>query len=235
MSARPVLVALAAVVFLPGPGRGGAQEASVKPGINDSFANPDPGEFTERFEKEGREVYDARERIVGVLALREGMAVADVGAGTGLFSRLLAPRVGPAGRLHVVDIAKSFVDHTVLSCRVRGWDHVEGVVCTADDVRLPPDSVDLVFLCDTYHHFEFPFKTLASIHRALRPGGRLVVVDFERIEGASSEWILGHVRAGKDVVRREIEGSGFVFEDEPLDLSENYVMRFRKGGRGNGG
>ena len=86
-----------------------AQEKSVNPGINKSFQNPSVEKFTERFEKEGREVYDKREKIVEALKIKSGMTVADVGAGTGLFSRLIAPKVGKDGKLYSVDIAKSFV------------------------------------------------------------------------------------------------------------------------------
>ena len=217
-------VLLSFVLTLPGT----AQDESVNPGINDSFQDPKPTEYVERFEKEGREVYDNRELIVEKLGLEPGMAVADVGAGTGLFTRLIAARVGPSGRVYAVDIAKAFVDHTVMSSHARGLKNVEGVVCAPDDVKLPPGSVDLVFLCDTYHHFEFPYRTMASIAKALKPGGRVAMIDFERIEGKSSDWILDHVRAGKEVFREEIEASGFEFVEE-LDLfEENYFLVFRK-------
>ena len=220
----PLFLLLGVALLLPVIG----QEKSVNPGINDSFQDPDPKSFVERFEKEGREVYDQREAIVEKLALKPGMVVADVGAGTGLFTRLMAPKVGAEGKVYAVDIAKTFVDHTVMSSHARGMKQVEGIVCTADDAKLPPNSVDLVFICDTYHHFEFPEKTMESIHRALKPDGRVVVLDFERIEGVSSDWIMGHVRAGKEVFQKEIESAGFTL-DEELDLfQENYFLRFRK-------
>jgi len=205
-----------------------SQEESVNPGINDNFLDPSPDEFSKRFETEGREVYDHRERIVDELGLQAGMTVADIGAGTGLFTRLMAPKVLPGGTVYAVDIAKAFVDHVLLGARVRGWDHIEGIVCDPDDVKLPPGSVDLVYICDTYHHFEYPSRTMASIHRALKPGGKLVVVDFERIEGVSSDWILGHVRAGKEVFRAEIEATGFELVEELDIMTENYFLRFRK-------
>ena len=205
-----------------------AQEKSVNPGINKPFQSPSVKKFVERFEKEGRSVYDSREKIVEALHIKPGMTVADVGAGTGLFSRLIAPKVGPKGKLYSVDIAKSFVDHTVLSCHARGWKQVEGIICTQDDVNLPEESVDLVYICATFHHFEFPIKTMKSVHRALKPGGMVVVIDFERVKGKSSDWILKHVRAGKEVFRKETEQSGFEFVEE-LDLFEdNYFLRFRK-------
>ncbi|QEG40970.1 class I SAM-dependent methyltransferase [Roseimaritima ulvae] len=101
---------------------------------------------------------------------------------------------------------------------------------TDTSIRLPLESVDLVFVCDTYHHFEQPSETLASIYRALKPGGRLVVIDFDRIPGVSRGWLLGHVRAGKDGFRDEIEAAGFEFDDE-VDVEgfeENYLLRFHK-------
>jgi predicted methyltransferase len=71
---------------------------------------------------------------------------------------------------------------------------------------------------------------LRSIRFALRPNGRFIVVDFERIPGQSREWVLGHVRADKKTVRKEIEQAGFVFDGEPSisELTENYVLRFRR-------
>ncbi|MFQ5491357.1 MAG: SAM-dependent methyltransferase, partial [Phycisphaerae bacterium] len=82
-----------------------------------------------------------------------------------------------------------------------------------------------------YHHFEYPMSTLATLHSAMRSGGELVVVDFIRIPGTSSEWVLGHVRAGQDVFIKEIQAAGFELLDrgENIDyLTENYLMRFRK-------
>jgi predicted methyltransferase len=205
-----------------------AQETSVNPGINENFQNPEPKAFTERFETEGREVYDNRDLIVEKLALQPGMAVADVGTGTGLFTRLIAPKVGAAGKVYAVDIAKTFVDHTVMSSHARGLKQVEGVVCTPDDAKLAPGSVDLVFICDTYHHFEFPHKTMLSIGRALKPGGRVALLDFERIEGVSSDWTMGHVRAGKEVFLKEIEDAGFELVEEFDLFKENYFVVFKK-------
>jgi predicted methyltransferase len=103
-------------------------------------------------------------------------------------------------------------------------------VCTETSATLPPESIDVAFVCDTYHHFEYPDQTMASIHRALAPGGRLLVVDFERIPGKSRKWILGHMRAGKEVFRAEIEAAGFVFVDEVAipGFEENYLLEFRK-------
>jgi SAM-dependent methyltransferase len=113
------------------------------------------------------------------------MAVADVGAGTGVFVDFFARDVGRDGRVFAVEIAPKFVDLLRERAAARGFTQVHAVLCTERDVALAPASVDVVFACDTYHHFEYPQATLASIHRALRAGGTLVLVDFERIPGVS--------------------------------------------------
>jgi ubiquinone/menaquinone biosynthesis C-methylase UbiE len=205
-----------------------AQETSVNPGINDSYKDPDPAEFTKRFETESREIFVNRDKIVALCKLNPGMAVADVGAGTGLFTRLFAKEVGSQGKVYAVDIAKNFLKHIEKTTKERGLTNVETILCTPDSANLPRDSVELAFICDVYHHFEFPHKTMQSIHRALRKGGRLVVIDFHRIEGESSDWVLGHVRAGQEVFRAEIEGAGFKLVEEPRFLKENYCMIFEK-------
>ncbi|MCC6353763.1 MAG: methyltransferase domain-containing protein [Verrucomicrobiae bacterium] len=208
-----------------------AQDQSVNPGINKTYENPKIDESIHRFEREGRDIYDLRDRVIDACDLKPGMAVADVGAGTGLFTRLFAARVAPGGLVHALDISDEFVAHITNTCAAAGITNVIAYVCPPDDIGLPPDSADLAFVCDTYHHFEFPLKTLASIHRALRPHGRLVVIDFERIPGKSRQWILDHVRAGKETFRQEIESEGFEFVQEHNFLRENYLLVFRKSAR----
>lgn len=219
------LPVLTLVMLTPGV----AQEKSVRPGINKTFEDPNVGEFVERFEKEGRDVYDRRQEVLAALALKPGMVVADIGAGTGLYSRLFAAQVGDQGRVYAVDISEKFVVHVREWARQQGRANVTAVRCQADSVELPPESIDLAFICDTYHHFEFPTKTMRSLHRALKPGGQVVLIDFRRIEGQSSEWVLGHVRAGQEVFTREIVESGFRPIDEKQDLlKESYFVRFAK-------
>lgn len=205
-----------------------AEVPGADPVINRPYQNPDYQQWVERFESEGREVYDRREAIVARSGVMPGMTVADVGAGTGLFTRLFARAVGPGGKVYAVDISRTFIDNVQRTSRAQGMNNVIGIVNSQTDTGLPPSAVDLVFLCDTYHHFEHPEKMLASIHRALKPGGILVIIDFERIPGKSSAWILGHVRAGREQVIREIEAAGFRLIDQPGLLKENFYLRFRR-------
>ena len=208
------------------------EEQSVKPGINKQFkdTNLNVDQFVQRFELESREVYSARDAIVAGCEIKPGDYVADVGAGTGLFSRLFSKSVGPKGWVYSVDIAPRFLEHITRTAIENKLTNITGVLCDERDIRLPPASVDVVFVCDTYHHFEFPKSTLASIQRALKPGGRLVVIDFERIEGKTRPWLMGHVRAGKEVFRAEIQDAGFALMEEKklAGFKENYFLVFRK-------
>ena len=205
-------------------------EASVNPGINDRFVDPELSvdEWVARFEVESREVFTARDAIVAQLALRPGDRVADIGAGTGLFTRLFADALVESGWVYAVDISPKFIQH--LRGPATEVGNITPVLATERDVCLPPASVDVAFICDTYHHFEYPRSTLASILRALKPQGRLFVIDFEKIPGKSSEWVMGHVRAGKSTFRDEIEAAGFrcVGQRDIDALSENYMLEFRR-------
>ena len=209
-----------------------AGETSVKPGINEKFIDPnlDVDAFVERFEIESREIYVARERILMACDVEKGDVVADVGAGTGLFTRLFSVAAGDSGWVFAIDVAPRFIEHINQEASKLGLENITGVLCAENSINLPADSVDMVFVCDTYHHFEYPKSTLASIRRALKEDGHLVVIDFERVPGTSREWLLGHVRAGKSVFRSEIETAGFVLESEmKIDgFVENYFLKFRK-------
>lgn len=207
---------------------GFAQEESVKPGINARFENADVDAFRAMFETESRAIYRYRHAIVAILDLKPGMTVADIGAGTGLFTRLISPEVGPEGKVDAVEISQNFIDHIEKGAKESGDDNIVPVLCDQKSTNLEPASVDVAFVCDTYHHFEFPQYTLASIHRALKPGGRLVVVDFERIKGVSSPWVLGHVRCGKGTVTDEIKDAGFDLAAEIPMMEEQFVLVFKK-------
>jgi predicted methyltransferase len=209
-------------------GSAAAQEKSVRPGINKPFENPDVNEFLKKFEGESREIAAHAKEIVAACKLQPGMVIADVGAGTGLFTRKFAAEVGEKGKVYAVDIAPAFLRHIEKTCADAGLKNVETVLCDPFSTKLPKNSVDLIFICDTYHHFEFPQRTMQSIHDALRPGGRLVLIDFHRIPGKSREWIMEHVRAGQEVFVREITSAGFVVAGEEKFLKENYFVRFEK-------
>jgi ubiquinone/menaquinone biosynthesis C-methylase UbiE len=198
--------------------------------INKPFQNPDVSEYLKRFESDSREVYAQREAIVKALALRPDMAVADIGAGTGLFTRLIADRVGPKGRVYAVDISPAFLKYIADEAKRRKQPQIQTVLGTQEVTNLPAGAVDVAFLCDTYHHLEHPETLLASIHRALRPGGRLVMVEFDRSRPVSSDFVKKHVRADKKQFLSEIAAAGFTpipVRDAP-QMKENFFAEFRR-------
>ncbi|MFO1021691.1 MAG: class I SAM-dependent methyltransferase [Planctomycetales bacterium] len=204
-------------------------ENSIRPGINDSYRQPDVKQSQKRFEKEGRDIYDFRHAIVHNCRLKPGMSVADIGCGTGLFTRLFAKEVGPTGKVFAVDISPTFLDHVQKSSREQGLNNVTPVRATDHDSRLAENSVDRIFICDVYHHFEFPEETLQGLYRALKPDGELIVIDFQRIPGKSRDFVLGHVRGPQEVFVREISSCGFkLVEEKPGMLVESYFLRFKK-------
>lgn len=227
-------------LVLPLVGRAGAAAdptpaapVAREPGaINREFlrADLDPDEWLGKFEVESREVFVARREILAAVGLEGGDRIADVGCGTGLFVGPFSAAVGPTGRVYAVDISPRLVEFVAKRIRDEGLANVATILSTETSTKLPQGSVTHAFVCDTYHHFErFP-EMLASLRDALRPGGELVVVDFDRIPGVSREWLLTHVRADRETVRREIEAAGFEFVDDvPVAaFKENYLLRFRR-------
>ena len=229
MTPRTLTLGLAlSLVACAGPRQ--ADRTPVPEGINDSFLaeDLDVQGFVDRWELESREVYAARLELLAALELEPGARVADVGTGTGLFVEGMARAVGPRGQVFAVDISPRFCFHVRERARELGLDQVEVVLSYDRSTELPENSVDVVFLCDVYHHFEYHEDMLRSIRRALKPGGRFVFVDFHRVEGVTREWLLGHVRAGQEVFRAEVEAAGFVLLDEveiPA-FEDNYCLRF---------
>jgi len=208
-----------------------AQEQSVKPGINDKFLDPalKVDEWTEKFETESREIFHQRNQIVASVGLKPGMKIADIGAGTGLFTLPFANAVGTDGKVYAVEIAKNFLRHIRARAQKADAANVETVLCTDRSVELPESSIDLAFICDVYHHFEYPQASLASLHKALKPGGEIILIDFKRIPGESSDFVMGHVRAGQEVFESEVTSAGFEKVGEVKDvLKENYFVRFRR-------
>ncbi len=205
-----------------------AQEKSVNPGINDTFKNPNLNKFLKTFEGESREIYAFRNEIVKACKIKPGMTVADIGSGTGLFTRLFAKTVGPKGKVYAVDISPTFLEHVKKSAKEANLTQIETVLSKQTGPELPKESVDLIFICDTYHHFEFPQRTLEILHSTLKPEGRIVLIDFHRIEGKTSPKMMKHVRAGQEVFEREIIESGFKKTGEEKLLKENYFVRFVK-------
>ena len=222
-AAAPPAPELAAAPALPPPP---ADEASVRPGVNAPYSKKPIDTFVERFEGEGREVRDHKADILRTVAATPGQVVADIGAGTGLFTFDLAAAVGPTGKVYAVDVTPAFVQHLRRRVADKHVDNVEVVTADPKDVKLPPASLDVAFMCEVYHHVEYPRTYMSSLAHALKPGGVLWVIDYRRDPEKSPAWERKHVRAGPDTVRAEIESVGLRFDGQFDVLERNYIMRF---------
>jgi ubiquinone/menaquinone biosynthesis C-methylase UbiE len=222
----PLAAALALAWMIPAAG----QQSTITPTareLNKSF-DADLKQWTDRFEHEGRAIYDKRYEILDALSLKPGLAVADIGAGSGLISRLIAQRVGSEGAVYAVDIAKNMVDYIAKTSKEQGLTNIKAVLGDPKSPRLAPASVDRICIIDAYHHFEYPAEMLAEIKKALRPDGTLVLIDFKRVEGVSRDYILKMVRAGQGTFTDEFQNAGFELVERRDDMfPENYLLKFQ--------
>ncbi len=125
-----------------------------------------------------RSAEEHTEDLVAALQVRPGEVVADIGAGTGYFTRRLAKQTGPTGKVLAEDIQPEMLSLLTNRMRAAGFTNVMPILGTTTDPRLPAGQVDLALLVDVYHEFEFPFEMVEAICRALKPGGRIVFAEF---------------------------------------------------------
>jgi FkbM family methyltransferase len=130
-------------------------------------------------ERTDRQPNERPDLVVDSLTLSPGDVVADIGAGTGYFTFRIAPNV-PDGRVLAVDIQPEMLDIMRSRIEEKGINNVSLVKGTESDTRLPADSVDVALMVDAYHEFAFPREMMLSIRKALRPGGRVVLIEYRK-------------------------------------------------------
>jgi SAM-dependent methyltransferase len=175
-------------------------------------------------EREEREREERTDLLLSELALKPGMVVADIGAGTGYIARRMAAQVGSSGAVYAVDVQPEMI--RLLKALAAGLTQVKPVLGGVDDVRLPAASVDLAIMVDVYHELEYPREVLASILRALKPGGRVVFVEY-RAEDPRVPIKALH-KMSEAQVKREAGVLGLVWERTAGGLPWQHVVIFRK-------
>ena len=175
-------------------------------------------------EERGRE--ERPDLVIGALELKPGMTVADIGAGTGYYAWRIAQLIGRSGTVYAVDIQPEMVRLLERQIARRGVSNVQPLLGSATDPRLPPGTLDLAFMVDVYHELEFPHEMLQAIVRALKPGGRLVFVEFRGDDPRVPIKRL-HTMTEKQV-RRETDAFGLEWLKTVRDLPWQHVIVFRK-------
>lgn len=194
----------------------------------------DAAQWSKVFDDPGRDAWQKPAALVAALALASGMTVADLGAGTGYFSRRLSEAVGPTGTVLAVDVEPNLIAHLRTRAEREGTANVVPVLASLDTPRLPAGAVDLILVVDTYHHFDQRRRYLPQLARALRPGGRIAIVD----------WKPGDLPVGPEPdhklppeqVIAEMRAAGFALVAQPDLLPYQYVLLFTAATRrGDGG
>ena len=177
-------------------------------------------------EREEREREERTDLLLTELALKPGMVVADVGAGTGYIARRMATQVGFAGVVYAVDVQPEMIRMLESLAAQAKLPQIKPRLGAVDDVRLPAASVDLAVMVDVYHELEFPREVLASIVRALKPGGRVVFVEY-RAEDSRVPIKALH-KMSEAQVRREADALALTWERTAGGLPWQHVVVFRK-------
>ena len=177
-------------------------------------------------EREEREQEERGDLLLRELGLKTGMAVADVGAGTGYYARRMAPLVGSSGVVYAVDVQPEMVQMLADGAKKAGLANIKPVLCKVDNVNLADSSIDLGLMVDVYHELEYPFEVLQSLVRALKPGGRVVFVEY-RAEDASVPIKALH-KMSEGQVRKEAAPHALVYERTANTLPWQHVVIFRK-------
>ena len=185
-----------------------------------SFHGADWLERPERIEEERPEL------LLSALELKSGMTVADIGAGTGYYSWRMAQRVGSRGTVYAVDIQPAMIELLEQQMSKRGAANVKALLGTLTDPGLPPAGIDLALMVDVYHELEYPYEMLAAIVRALKPGGRLVFVEFRA--GDASVPIKALHTMSEAQVRKEAAVHALQWVKTARDLPWQNAIVFRK-------
>ena len=177
-------------------------------------------ERPERDEEEHTEV------LVEQLRIKPGQVIADIGAGTGYFSRRLAKKTGPHGKVLAVDIQSEMLELLQKNMTAAGLTNVQSVLGTVTDPKLPAAAADLVLLVDVYHEFDFPFEMMQGILRGLKAGGRVVFVEFRGEDPTVPIKPLHKMTEAQ--VKKEMAGFPLEWVETVRVLPRQHILVFRK-------
>jgi len=201
--------------------------AAAAPGEHDAtvrHAFEDPERWVRVFEDPERDTWQKPRTVVRVLGLDEGQTVADLGAGTGYFTRYLASIVGRSGTVYAVDVEPAMLEFIRTREDFREFRNIVTVEADPDDPKLPQGELDLILVVDTWHHIDDRLAYLEHLERALVPSGRVAVIDFHEGELPVGP-PAGH-KLPRDAVVAEFEKAGWSLVTESTALPYQYLLVF---------
>ncbi|MSS99384.1 MAG: class I SAM-dependent methyltransferase [Opitutales bacterium] len=176
-------------------------------------------------ERTDREKEEAPSKAIALLELAPDAVLADIGAGSGYYSFRIARKL-PRGKVVAVDIQPEMLDFLKTESVKLGVTNVQPHLGAIDDVKLPPASIDAALMVDAYHEFDHPVEMLASLRSALKPKGRIYLLEY-RAEDDNVP-IKPHHKMTEAQARREFEAAGFRFVMNKPDLPWQHLMIFEK-------
>lgn len=177
-------------------------------------------------ERPEREREEKTEQMLDALKFREGEVVADIGCGSGYISRRIAQRVGKEGLVYGVDIQPEMLELLTARAKDAGLENIKPVLGENADPKLPPASCDTMIMVDVYHEFDQPFEMMEAMVKALKPGGRIVFVEYRGEDPDVPIKPLHKVTEAQ--VRKEMSVQALEFEGNLGDLPWQHVLVFRK-------
>ncbi len=201
-----------------------AQDPSPRTPQEMHHLHRDAQAYIAMLEDPARDAYQKPNEVVAALGLKAGEVVADVGAGSGYFAVRLAQSVGPTGAVYAVDISPEMIVHLNRRIRDAGIQNVQTILAAPDDPLLRDASVDRFFVCDTWHHIADQEAYLTRMKRMLRPGGLVVMIDFQKRELPLGPPLAMKI-AREDLIR-QMEGAGFELLREHTFLPYQYFLVF---------
>lgn len=195
-----------------------------RPQTSDHHPPVNSEEYIKRLEDPEREQWQQPDQVVYSLDLKSEDEVADIGAGSGYFTIRLAKSIGPSGKVYAVDIDQKLLDYVEARAEREKLDNIQTILASGDDPKLGSASVDLIFICDTLHHIPNRAPYYKLLLRALRPGGRLVIVDFHKRELPVGPPV--EMKIDKKACIKEIEAAGFRLAKDYDFLKYQYFLVF---------
>jgi uncharacterized protein (TIGR03067 family) len=177
-------------------------------------------------ERPEREKEEQPTRMVEALKLRPGDVVADIGAGSGYLTFRMTDRIGPKGKVLAVDIQPEMLDLIRQGMKDRKITNVEPILGTETDPKLPANSVDLILMVDVYHEFSYPWEMTEAMVKGLKPGGRLIFVEFRK-EDPEVPIKLVH-KMTEQQVRKEMEPHPVHWVETIDVLPWQHIIIFKK-------
>ena len=193
----------------------------------------DISRYIQALERPQRDQYQQPEKVIEALTLHSGMVVADIGAGSGYFTRRLAEAVGDTGQVIALDIEQKMLNYNRQKLEKLGLvNRVRFILAEPDSPSLPGNSADLVFLCDVYHHLQYPVDYLAKTKSALIPTGRVVIIDYYNDARSGTLGFSKEHLVSREHVITDMAQAGFTLSKEHTFLSRQYFLEFVPTNRG---